>query len=408
MLMQILIQFCCTDIKSRMGISLQKFSGVLLALSTIFFETRVIGSFTVSDTIFLVVIIFLFLRQKKIFHISIFNISFFLVILFYTPLSVYYSERSYFDSSSFWNNYLRLICYLSLIFLTSNVSNINSFKRSFVNASFWIYKIVLVVSLIEYVAFALGINELNISVARYFIDIGDARSMRMSGVFVEPAHFAIYIGLIQVIVLKWGTIDANISLIWSYLTYVTLLLTFSFVGYAVLLLTVLSGYSVQLRQRRLLAIASIILSVVIILSLVDTNVILPILQEKIIDRTSVVGLVSDGSSSFRLLGSLNFMSAALVESNMLGVGLGQMQGFFESLVYIPKFYQAEKAGGVNNVIAAIGIQLGLVGLILVSTFLYRLFLNNRRIFGYVVLIFMGWGFFLGPLTWLLILVTEVE
>lgn len=255
-------------------------------------------------------------------------------------------------------------------------ATINYLRKSDINEVFDIYsKIAYLLSVIGLFLVFLGLFGFNLlGDPRFIEEIFGIQFMRLNSLLPEPSHFSVVVlpALIYYYI-KFGLKNKRTLTI-----LFALLLTFSLAAYASIFLTLISYYYKKLTLRSILGV-----TLLIILSFTFYFSIKPIKYR--VDETINYSNInnfnnSTNASTFSLITNLHVAFHSLEKCILFGVGLGGHEESYEE--YFSKIdtsnfsFLFDRHAGINaqsghSLLIRIVSELGLFGLIIFITYIYR-------------------------------------
>jgi hypothetical protein len=236
-------------------------------------------------------------------------------------------------------------------------------------------------------------------------------SRRISSIFTEPAHLSIFIGSFASLIIAARRYGIQIRYYKAsiYLGFVTILLSFSLVGYsflAVLVWILMHDARVQRKRHTFVLFGYSLLIVCLLLLwisiLSDTTVFEDAIStNRIANRIAEVTKLNDASANARLIGSWEYAMVCIGQSRLAGVGLGQRRSFYAANARNKNMGMRHYwgYGAVNNVLASILMQTGIIGLGLFVVFAYQTLKSDRSLLLIFVLLCFSWGYFNTAMFW---------
>jgi len=215
---------------------------------------------------------------------------------------------------------------------------------------------------------------------------------RAAGIFGEPSYLGLYIVVFMSFIViqppkKWpiGTIAIGI---------LAILVSFSagaFVMIIVLFLLQLPrviGKIMASRRTRSMVLALLFLGLVVVVTPART-----VIRDIVVERLSPSSLIEEGSFRDRLLGSWELSTAAVRQSPVIGVGLGNLEPFHKNIAEELKY----KAQGSDTITSTFAWVLGTTGVIGMILFLYPVLQTFRKTwhrYGLMVYFTVFWLWFI--------------
>ena len=303
-------------------------------------------------------------------------------IILSTILNVY---KPYFDFLDFILSFGKLVLYLLALFLVPqylSIFNINysrHLRNILVIATFGGLlqrAIVSVFGRSSWPLYSLGGHWFGLKTEITMFN--NAGMMRSRSFWSEPAHFAIFISLVFILLLfiEKGNLEKR-----YYVVYVLgILLANSLSGYAIMI-AIFALYLIDFREIKNV--------IKILLGLFTFAAALYVLIQKntyLRGRVANLFALKDHSGVVRTIGGFKFLDYI----PWYGVGIGNHANYYKSLLGLGTLWFSGSGEFYNNILLAI-ITMGYIGAVGFLLFEYQVLKKDKKIFVALIISHFGWG-----------------
>ena len=377
-----------------------------------FFNFYVAPNISFSDVGMIILVLSMIFSKKNIlFYFKNKGLIFVYLLFLWSIIAIIILNNNatinYIDYFGFFKNILRFL-FVIYLFINSRIL-FRSGKRIKLIFSTWIrvVKFVCILGIIEFFLQFFGIYY-----SYYFDGITTTtgrtleKFFRISSVFNEPSYLGIYLNFSLVVLyelkkrLNFLSIKQFSNLI--YYVLLTLLLSRSLSGFLLffIVLVLYKNYIFSARLVRYKLVSFMIIGILGIGAFFINY-----------QRLNDVATQNDGSTNHRFLGSYELFNAIYEDFALTGTGLGQQKNFLNSshLTFQNHYYMQDlnTGSGINNLFVLFFFQLGLIGLFLFILVLYYIFINNKKLFLFIIISCFGWAYMFNPLFWFSISILNV-
>jgi len=387
----------------------------------VFHELRLYHSATVSDFVSWIFILSLLakemggLAQLKVKDLPVSKTTMVLfVFLLWTLVSPFiFGERdSYFNIVFFGNNVLRLGIFCIGFVVIPFYLNRTGVQQRILQHMCYILAGVCILAIIQFIlVFVLHIPvDFGAYVGNSAGNSSGEALRRIGSVFSEPAHLGIFIGIFAspIMIARKHGIKIRYDKVSIYLSLIALALTLSLSAYTFLAVLLYASMRNVTRQYKVgFLITLCCLGVIAILVLVGTRMVSKEsrFSDLIITRIDRIVQQEDASANTRLWGSWEYALDGLNQSRLAGIGLGQSASYHAKHAGRLAYYWG--MSGINNVLALVLRQTGIIGFGLFVVFTYAALKRERLLLTVFILYCFACGYFNTAVFWLFLYISTM-
>jgi hypothetical protein len=350
----------------------------LLIIALVLFQMPFFNTLSVGDLALIIFNMFYIIKFKKFPKIVFKNEKLLFVYILWFILSLFLIDD--YDSSLYFNRLLRLMNVIIAYFFIQSYFHLRPIKiKKLIRYVLILNYLILGLLVIEFISMYIG-DRIDFRVSYRDMELN---TNRIRSVFTEPSILSIFLVYISIFIIKYAKESNNLKFYRPIIiiNISAILFTLSFVGLVGLIIVVFFLFDKAYKF------VPIVLALFLVLF--QTNL-------EIADRFDIIIDSEDNSANQRILGS--WIASYSLSNNMyFGNGLGhesQIKDIRTRVDYFSKFNSK-----LNNSFAVIYYENGLIGLILVLSFILSNFYSNKYFVFFATFFCFSHGAYFYTLFW---------
>lgn len=376
----------------------KKSSGNIIDYVLLFFMLFIdyrVSVLSISDIAVMVFLLKIVLLRR---NINVKKITIITVLLFavtaFIPYCLY-MDKDWFEISSYFFSYGKLMFYLFSVIIISDYIQmkcidcqkiLQAFMYLIVIGAFIQWLIVLIFGGNSWPLYSLGSEFFGIGYNNMFTVKGNFRARSF---YSEPAHYSVHLSMVFTLMYFASGRKMNIR---NHLVYIIGTILSLSVSGVVVMVMVYSFLNIEMIKKNINIAVTFVIGVgITVLTILTTD-------NYIGNRLKNTFRLVDSSGVVRTIGGFKFLKYV----PFTGVGIGNVESFYNSLNLAPTIWFSSSGNFYNNILLAI-ISIGYIGAIIWLVYQWILLKDNIIIFLILMITHFAWGKFNVSVVWVFLM-----